>query len=635
MTEKQKIKDKPTKKKSVIVGLFRKFKNAFYAKAAIGFFGRKSASFDKANKLLDNSFIASLIGKRSKFGKAVAKSRFFIADQFENSLSLHLWRKLLRFLAGCKIRLYGAFFASFGVSVMLGYFAKRYIFSESGSDVWRVAFAVALILAAIPMIVTSRTLSEAFGESLLGRFISQSTLGISETKFDISDVKHGNSYNFAVIAGVGVGVLSIFVDPIILLAVPVIAAVTAVVFYSPEAGVVLTFIILPFAALFGNDTAIIVSVALFSLSYLIKLSRGKRIIKFEITDLFLLLFVFAMACSAVNSNADAAKDVLVPLLAVFGSFVVGNLMRTVIWQKRFVTSYIFASSVVAIFVIIEFIFGNSWSFTEIFGENGFLSNPMYVATFILPAFFAAMTFAFYAAKIKEKAASLLVTLLLVIALAATDQAFGYLIVIGTVLLFLMLRRETVPIVTVGFFAVPVVLTLLPWSVARTLGRAFDLSSAINYSASKVFQGTLSMTSHFWFSGMGFGNFADIYPYFAAVGFEKAERLPSTWLGLYENHGIIGAALIFAVLLLFLMNCFGFIRTAGGNRFKTVVAAGAVSVICLILKSIFFNTTGDIKVLFVMCCVFYVTCAAIRNGRHDVEKYKFIEENTEFSASIDI
>ncbi|MBO4212520.1 MAG: hypothetical protein J5894_00220 [Clostridia bacterium] len=161
MTEKQKTKDKP-KKKSVIVGLFRKLKNAFYRDAAIGFFGRKSASYEKVNKKLETGFAAKIFGKRSKIGKAVAKSRFFVADQVEYSLSVYFWRKILRFLIGCRIRLYGALFASFGVSVLVGYLAKRFIFLESGADVWRIALSAALLLASMPMIATGKNFSEAF-----------------------------------------------------------------------------------------------------------------------------------------------------------------------------------------------------------------------------------------------------------------------------------------------------------------------------------------------------------------------------------------------------------------------------------------------------------------------------------------
>ena len=635
MTENQKNKDKSLKKKSVIVGLLRKFKNAFYAKAKLGFFGKKSESYEKAEKKLESSFAASMLGKHSKLGKAIARSRFFVAEQFENSLSLYIWRNILRFLVGCKIRLYGAFFESFGISVFIGYFAKRYIFSETGSDIWRIALAVTLMLSAIPMIFTGKTLSEAFGVSLLGRFISQSTLGISETKFDVSNVKHGNAYNFAVIAGVAVGVLSIFVDPAILFAVPAISALTAIVFYSPEAGVVLTFIGLPFAALFGNDTFVIFSIALFSLSYLIKLARGKRIIKFEITDLFLILFAFAMICGSLQGNANVTKTVFAPLLVIFGSFVVGNLMRTKLWQRRFVSSYIFASALIAAFVILELLMGGDWSFTEFFGGNGFLSAPQTAATFMLPAVISAIAFAVYAQTVKEKVAALLVSLLIVTAVAVTDSAFGYLVVIGTVLLFLIMRRETVSVITVGLFAVPVTLILLPWSVAGTLGRAFDLSSVLNNSSSKVFQGTFKMALRFWFGGMGYGNFETIYPYFAEIGFEKAERLPSALLGLFEHYGIIGIFLIFTIFVLFFINCFGFIRSAGGNRFKTIVASGISSMACLIVKSIFFDTVGDLKTLFIVFCVFYMTCAAVRNGHSDIEKYKIIQENSEFSASIDI
>ena len=634
MTE-NKNKEKPTKKKSVIVGFFRKFKNAFYAQATVGFFGRKSASFEKVKKLLDNSFIASLIGKRSRFGKAVAKSRLFVAEQFENSLSIHMWRSALRFLVGCRIRLYGAFFASFGLSVLLGYLAKRYVFFESGSDVWRIALAASLILSSLPMMLSRKTLSEAFGESLLGSFISQSTLGISETKFDVSNVKHGNAYNFAVIAGAGVGVLSIFVEPIILFLIPAITAVAAIVLYSPEAGVVMTFISLPFAALFGNDLILIFFISLFSISYLVKLARGKRIVRFEITDLFLILFAFALYCGTLKTDADTVKTFILPVVVVFGCFVVGNLMRTTIWQKRFVSSYVFAASVIAVFHIVELLLRDKWSFVEILGKDGFLTDHLSSSTFMLPALFATLTFAVCSKSVREKIATTLLSLIIVTAIALTDHAFGYLVLIGTFLLFIILKKGTVPVVTVGLFAVPAALTLLPWSVAQALRGAFDLSDVLNHSSSKVFQGTSSMMSRFWFSGIGYGNFSNIYPYFASVGFEKAESLPSTLLKLFENLGILGVTIIFAVFVLFFVNCFGFIRISGANRYKPVVAAGVSSMVCLILKSIFFNTAGDLKILFVMFCVFYITCAAIRNGRHDIEKFKIIEENTEFSASIDI
>ena len=135
--------------------------------------------------------------------------------------------------------------------------------------------------------------------------------------------------------------------------------------------------------------------------------------------------------------------------------------------------------------------------------------------------------------------------------------------------------------------------------------------------------------------MGYGNFSAIYPYFAAVGFEQAERLPSTLLLLFERYGIVGLLLIFAAFALFFVNCFGFLKISHGNRFHTIVAAGVSSMICLFLKSLFFNTIGMSETLFVMFCVFYMTCAAIRNGRHDIEKFMIIQENSEYSASIDI
>ncbi|MBO4212519.1 MAG: hypothetical protein J5894_00215 [Clostridia bacterium] len=470
---------------------------------------------------------------------------------------------------------------------------------------------------------------------MIVRFTSQNTLGISETKFDSSNVKRGNAYNFAVLLGVALGVLSLFVDPFIIFVAPLIAATVALVLYSPEAGVVITFIGLPFATMFGNDRILLWSIALFSVSYLAKLARGKRIMRFDITDLFVMLFAFAVVCGGIKSNSDTVKDVLTPLLVILGSFVVGNLMRTKLWQKRFICSYVFAAAAIAAVTVLELVFPGEWDVFGIFANYGFAATPDSAATFMFPALFATLTFTVYSEKVKEKIASMLVALLLAFAIAVTDSAVGYHMIIGLIVLFIILKRETLSVAVVGLFAVPVTLTLLPSSVTGTLSRAFDLSSVLNYSSSKVFLGTVRMMLRFLISGMGQGNFSVIYPYFAVSGFERAERLPSTLLKLFENYGIIGLLLVFAVFALFFANCFGFIRNSGSVRAKSAVAAGVASVTCLLAKSVFFNTAGDVKLLFVMFSVFYITCAAVRNGRQEIEKNKIVDENSEFSASIEI
>lgn len=633
MTENKKNKEK---KKSVIVGLIRKFKNAFYTKAATGFFGRKSKLHEKANTKLENSFAASIIGKHSKIGKAVAKSRFFVSDMFEKSLSMHLWRKFLRFLIGCRLRIYGALFASFGLSVLLGYFAKNLIFSGSESNIaTRLALSVSLILVSIPMLITNKNFSEAFGESLMGRFLLQKTLGVSESKFEVSDIKRGNEYTFPMILGVLLGALSIFVDPLILTFAPAVIALIAIIFYSPEAGVVITFIGLPVATFFGNDTVLIVSILLFSASYLVKLARGKRIIRFEITDLLIMLFALVIICGGIKSDANAITTIVYPLIVIFGSFVIGNLMRTKLWQKRFISAYVFSASLIAAAEIIKVAFSKATGVETVFSKYGFASTPDAAATFILPALFAAVAFIMYSKSAREKFASLLIALLIGFALVLSDSAAGYHLLIGFLVFFLLVKRETVSFVTVWIFAVPATLILLPWSVARTIGKAFDLSPVINYSSTKIFQGSFSAISRFWFSGIGYGDFDVVYKHFAVFGFENADPLPSTLLKIFENHGIIGILLILSVFAMFFINCFEFIKESVWLKSRTIVVAGVSAMICLLIKSILFNTAGDIKLLLVMFSTFYITCAGVRGGRQEIEKAKTVGENSEFSASIEI
>lgn len=108
-------------------------------------------------------------------------------------------------------------------------------------------------LAAVPLLVSTKTLSQALGDSVLGKFAVEFS-GNSLTELDRERVC-GRS-NAAFLLGLVLGVLSYFVSPLYMLLGLAGLIGAALVFNSPEFGTVMLFFLMP---LFPTEPLIILA----------------------------------------------------------------------------------------------------------------------------------------------------------------------------------------------------------------------------------------------------------------------------------------------------------------------------------------------------------------------------------------
>ena len=164
------MKKEKKKSRSLILYFLDVFTSFFYQKLSTGFFAKLTNGCLEENKLLSNSFFATNLNSTSRVGSFVRKIRFIIAEQFEESRILSLWRRLVLFLVGSKLRLYGSFFMTFGIYTGLVYFIKPLIETSAEGDAKYLVWGVSLMLFAFPMLITSKSLKIASKVSKQRRF---------------------------------------------------------------------------------------------------------------------------------------------------------------------------------------------------------------------------------------------------------------------------------------------------------------------------------------------------------------------------------------------------------------------------------------------------------------------------------
>ena len=98
------------------------------------------------------------------------------------------------------------------------YFIKPFIETSVEADPIYLVWGGALSLTALPMVFTSKTLSQALNASTFGHFLVSDAFGIPDEKLSVPIAKHGDSYSTAIFVGLVFGSVSYFFSPIYVLA---------------------------------------------------------------------------------------------------------------------------------------------------------------------------------------------------------------------------------------------------------------------------------------------------------------------------------------------------------------------------------------------------------------------------------
>lgn len=619
---------------SLLISLWDGFWNFFCNSLVKGFFGRLFSSYSKLQSSYSNGFIKEFIFKDKRLKKIFRKFRKFLSSNIEACIPVTLGSKMIKYFACAPLSFYGNFGLFFGLYTIVVYLVKLFLPALPTASVDHLIVGASAIIVSLPLSFSKLSFSNAIARSAGGRLIFGTCFGISDeviAKYTTALKGKGNRMLFF---GLVAGTLTFFVHPMSIVIALLLFTAVMFVAVTPEIGVVLTIFAVPFCAFMPNPT---VSLCLMVLTtaffYAIKLIRGKRVFKFEIVDMAILLFGILIYLASIFSagGAGSSSSAMVCCVLMLGYFLLVNLMRTKKWINRCVAALVSSATVVAIIGIFEYIFGKgsdpSWIDTTLFSSIklrivSLFENPNMLATYLVLVFPFALAALVLAKNSRLRFFAFIISALFVCSIIMTwSRAAWIAAAIAALIFFSVYSRKTLRIFGVILLAFPIIPMILPGNILDRIVSIFNLTdSSISYRI-YTWVGSLRMAEDHLLGGIGFGTdaFKTIYPQYAFAGIESAEHAHSLYLQILISMGI-GGLLAFGILIfLCFQKCSEYIKKPEDQRSKFYVTATVTSVIAALIMGGFDYVWFNYRVFYIFWIVIAIGCAFVRIGDNEAER----------------
>ena len=288
--ERRSENDRPAKEKSESVFGFLCDKCS--EQTENGLIGSFMTSYSDKKEKFDSSAIAAAVHHATHGRGIVRRAKRLIARCFEESIFMNLAEQLKTKALGCPAKTYGAFFATFGIYTSLIFLIKKYALFATAASFRDLFCGIALIILALPLLFSTKTLSAALGSSVLIRALLSDVRGASAAGRRTRTAVSGAVRSWAIIAGIAAGMLTYFIPPYIFLLALFLVVLISLLLAYPESGVSLALLTAPFLSITGHPSAILAAVTLLSaVGYTIKLLRGKRTMVFGPAEAAVTTFI--------------------------------------------------------------------------------------------------------------------------------------------------------------------------------------------------------------------------------------------------------------------------------------------------------------------------------------------------------
>ena len=633
----------------LIAGLLGLLTDSFYRALQNGLFGKMFTSYSAVQNKFDNGFFKGRLFSRDKFNRYVRNARRVLAEGFENSFSLGFVKKVSRTLLENPVKNYGNYMLSFGIYTVFTYFVKTFLNFFEPADTVHFLSGTTFILISIPMLMSKASLAEALGSSIGARALLCDVFGTRDESFEVPSRQTTLRANLAIIIGMAAGFLTLVVDPLhIILAIALVVAI-ALIIVTPEIGVVISLFVLPFMSFFDMPSILLTFVVgISALGYLVKLIRGKRIIKFEILDTAVLAFLLIMLLSgAVSAGGETSLyEAYIGCALVVIYFLITNMMRTKKWVDRCVIALVSSAAVTSVLGIVEYFFGElstKWLDTGYFSDIkgrvvSLFDNSNVLAFYLVMIFPFVLDLAFRCKNRSEKFLSSFAALSMLLCVVFTWSRGAWLGLIVATVVYLLIKTRGVVKAVFGFvLALPVLAVVLPDNVINRFMSIGDLSDSSTYYRVLTWRGSFRAIADGLLGGYGYGNsaFEVAYPRYAYAGIEAAEHSHNLFLQITFGMGLIGLIVFLIAALLFCGKTLEFFTNVDIKEEASVAAAAFAAFASAMAMGLFDYVWYNNRVMFLFFAVMGIACAVVRMG-DEQKKRKEVEivcDNS--SAYIDI
>ena len=370
----------------LIVFLIDKLADAVYNALINGIFGFMFTAYNKESEGFDEGHVTAYFKGTVKSRGVLRRVREFVSGGFETSYLLGKLRGAVNDLAYASTKVFARFFLSFGVYTLLVYFIKMLLPVFGGADVDYLIVGIAMCLVSAPLHFSKHTLASAVKNGRITSALFVDCFGYRDESFENTRKTKNTGSGVAILLGLALGVMTFIVHPVTILLVLLAIVLLVLVINTPEIGILACIFALPFSSLVDHPSACLATLVLATaISYAIKLIRGKRILKFELLDVSVLLFGAMIFISGAISigGMGSYRSAMLSCTIMLAYFLVKNLIRTEKWLHRCVLAFVGSGTFVAAYGVIQYILGfavDDWIdttyFTDIYGRaTSVFTNP--------------------------------------------------------------------------------------------------------------------------------------------------------------------------------------------------------------------------------------------------------------------
>ncbi len=632
----------------IMSGLSR-LTEAIYKALFSGLFGLIFTSYSAEQRAFEKGYIKGHLFSNDRLRGYWRKIRRVFAQGFESSVFLDLLRKLCRVLLETSVKNYGNYLLSFGLYSVFVYFVRMFVpfLAEAPTD--NLVAGAVFVLLSIPMLASKKSLAAALGSSISARAVLCDSFGMRDESFEVELKQSKLRANLSIILGMASGMLTFIVNPVYIALAALLFVAIALIIATPEIGVLLSLFLLPFMSLTDMPSVFTVFlVGVSALGYLVKLIRGKRILRFEIIDVLVGMFLALTLLSGLVSlgKEPSVYECLVACMLMLVYFLITNMIRTKEWVNRCVIALVSSATVTSILGVLEYFFGDiskEWLDTAYFSDIRGRVVSLFDNSNVL-AFYLVMVFPFaldLIARSRNKSERFLArfsTASIILCVVFTWSRGAWLGLIVSAIVYMLIKTKKIIKALCGFcLALPILSIVLPTNVINRFMSIGNLADSSTYYRVLTWRGSLDAILDNLFVGYGYGTaaFERAYPAYAYSGIEAAEHTHSLYLQILFGMGLLGFAVFFVMLLFFAQkNLEFFAKTELKGEANSAVAA-FVSFVAALVMGAFDYIWYNNRILFLFFAVMGIACAAIRMN-DDLEKRKRVEDTTDStSACIDI
>ncbi|MBE6653245.1 MAG: hypothetical protein E7610_07520 [Ruminococcaceae bacterium] len=583
--------------RSVILDTLNRGTARFYAILGISFPGRIMTGYRRAESRLFGS--DRYTGQNRCGPRSAARRRLVEAAEASRVCRWIEW--ILRAMLDGPTACYGLFFGSCGFWGILLHFVAPFLLDSFSRDMGKVIFSAAMLLLAIPLILTKRTLAEALGNSPLCRRILVGFLGIprdrlSRTGYTCPKVVYGLSC----LMGIGAAVCTLFTSPWIIPAALLMIGIVGMVLAYPEAGVVLATLTLPTVWLDRRFMAApVVLILLTWISLGVKILFLHRAIRFGLLDRIVLILCFLIPACGLTSAAvtpSTVWDVLCLTVCASIYFLIVNLMTSREYVRRCLTGVWISVAVVTVLAYIRSVPVENLMWLE--GSRGgdaiidgvqnavdrlsslWVEHSELYLVLVFSWLYAHLA---HTKRLLKKILGVVFILLdLGLILMTNSVSALFCILAVSVLFLLMLGHKWL---SASMIALPVVGCGVYW-----LQYLFPLSDSLQtiLSRSRLYKSQLNES--LWQmvldypAGIGVGDesFAAVYPAYASPDLGAVSDSGNLFFEVLLNYGWIGFVLMAAILFLFLQKGCTCLRHTAVSKDRAMILGGMTSVVGMMI-----------------------------------------------------